>query len=143
MFTFGLGSGCDTELVKMIAKNGRGTATIVGDNDDNLNGLVIQALSASMEPSLCDVKYGFNSNLKEAGELYRNKLVVETTLIKKANLGELIFSLNAKGKEKKDNLDLVFTRKDFHPVPESARTDLLKLTVYNNIRELGGTNPES
>lgn len=99
MFTFGLGSGCDKELVEDIAKNGRGTATLVDDYDDNLNGLVIQALLASMEPSLCDVKYGFNTSLKDVGELFRNRLVVATTLIKKANLGELIFSFNAKGKE--------------------------------------------
>ena len=95
MFTFGLGSGCDTEFVKRLAKNGRGTATIVSDNDDNLNGLVIKALTASMEPSLCDVRCGFNSDLKDAGELYRNHLVVKTALINKANLGELTFSLSA------------------------------------------------
>ena len=142
MFTFGLGSGCDTELVKMIAKNGRGTATIVGDYDDNLNGLVIKALTASMEPSLCDVKCGFNANLKDAGELYRNQLVVETTLVNRVNLGELTFSLSAQGNEKKNVPDLVATRKDFHPVPESARIDLLKLAVHNHIRELGGTNLE-
>ena len=95
-----------------------------------------------MDPSLKDVRCGFNSKLKYAGELYRNKSVVATTLIQKANLGEFKYSLTAKGDEKKDALDLVHTQKDFHPVPDSARVDFLKLAVYKYIRELGSTNPE-
>ena len=48
-----------------------------------------------MEPSLCDVKYGFGSNMKNAGELYRNRLVVATSLVKKNSLEDLIFSLKS------------------------------------------------
>ena len=44
VFTFGLGSGCDKQLVENTASAGRGTSTIVKDNDPNLNGLVIRAL---------------------------------------------------------------------------------------------------
>ena len=44
VFTFGLGSGCDKQLVQQTAEAGRGTYTIVADNDPNLNGLVIRAL---------------------------------------------------------------------------------------------------
>ena len=95
-----------------------------------------------MDPSLRDVKCGFNSNLKYAGELYRNKLVMKTTLVNRESLGQLKYSLTAKDNEKKDALNLVYTKKDFHPVPESARDDLLKLAVHNHIRELGSTNPE-
>ena len=52
VFTFGLGSGCDKKLVRDVARVGRGTSTIVEDGDKNLNGLVVQALSNAMEPSL-------------------------------------------------------------------------------------------
>ena len=60
MFTFGIGGGCDVYLVKEAALKGRGTSTIVGDGAKNLNGQVIKALSHAMEPSLKEVKYGFN-----------------------------------------------------------------------------------
>lgn len=52
VFSFGLGSGCDKYLVENIAIAGRGTSTIVNDNDPNLSGLVVRALSNAMEPSL-------------------------------------------------------------------------------------------
>ena len=38
VFTFGLGSGCDKNLVTKVAKAGRGTHTIVEDGSDELNG---------------------------------------------------------------------------------------------------------
>ena len=63
VFSFGLGSGCDKNLVEGSAQAGRGTSTIVKDNDPNLNGLVIKALASAMEPSFKDVEYGFNGQL--------------------------------------------------------------------------------
>ena len=81
VFSFGLGSGCDEYLVRNVAKAGRGTHTIVKDNDPNLNGLVIKALQSAMEPSLKDTQYGFNGKLTEAKEIYRNTLISETKLI--------------------------------------------------------------
>ena len=44
VFTFGLGSGCDVDLVRRTAKAGRGTCSLVKDNAFDLNGLVISAL---------------------------------------------------------------------------------------------------
>ena len=84
VFSFGLGSGCDTFLVKNAALAGRGTSTIVGDNDPNLNGLVIKALSNAMEPSLCDTRYGFNDQLSDAKEIFRNSLISETRFLTSA-----------------------------------------------------------
>ena len=52
IFTFGLGSGCDRNLVEKTASKGRGTHTIVEDNAQNLNGLVIKALFHAMDPSI-------------------------------------------------------------------------------------------
>lgn len=63
MFSFGLGDGCDQFLVERSAQAGRGTSTIVKDNDPNLNGLVIKALLNAMDPSFPGVQYGFNDDL--------------------------------------------------------------------------------
>ena len=63
VFTFGLGSGCDKNLVRNVAKAGRGTSTIVEDGSADLNGLVIRALSNAMEPSLKGAKFGWNGDL--------------------------------------------------------------------------------
>ena len=81
VFTFGLGNGCDEDLVKRSAQAGRGTYTIVKDDDPNLNGLVIKALGQSMEPSVSGFQYGFNDKLTEKEELYRNTLISEIRLM--------------------------------------------------------------
>ena len=54
VYTFGIGSGCDTDLVQRVAANGRGSCSLVGDHDDinTLKGLVIAALAHALEPSL-------------------------------------------------------------------------------------------
>ena len=92
VFSFGLGSGCDKYLVENSAQAGRGTSTIVKDNDPNLNGLVVKALGAAMEPSFKGVEYGFNNQLCQPKELYRNVLVCETKLMTQAEFDQLTFS---------------------------------------------------
>ena len=82
VFSFGLGDGCDKHLVKEVAKAGRGTSTIVKDNDPNLNGLIIRALATAMEPSMKNAQYGFNDSLyAPEDEIYRNTLVYATQLM--------------------------------------------------------------
>ena len=81
MFSFGLGDDCDKWLVRNVARAGRGTATIVKDNDPTLNGKVIRALSSAMEPSLFQSEFGFNGNLSPLEELYRNTLVFSSKLM--------------------------------------------------------------
>lgn len=84
VFSFGLGSGCDKKFVEQVAVAGRGTSTIVGEKDPKLNGLVIKALSNAMEPSLCDTRFGFNNELNQAEEVFRNCLIQETRLMSPA-----------------------------------------------------------
>ena len=60
VFTFGLGSGCDRNLVTTVARAGRGTYTIVSDEGEDLNGQVIRALQNAMQPSFKDVEFGWN-----------------------------------------------------------------------------------
>ena len=47
-------------MVKQIAKMGRGSCSLVGNDVDNLNGLVITALARASEPSLkaCKLVFG-------------------------------------------------------------------------------------
>ena len=96
VFSFGLGSGCDQNLVKNSAIAGRGTYTIVKDNDPNLNGLVIKALSCAMEPSLKEVQYGFFNELNNPHEIYRNTLVCPSKIMSEAEFGDLTFTFKAK-----------------------------------------------
>lgn len=91
VFSFGLGSGCDKNLVKKVAQAGRGTHTIVQDGDPNLNGLVIRALSNAMEPSLCDTKFGFNGELCNGEEMYRNSLLFASKIMTTNEFEEMRF----------------------------------------------------
>jgi len=81
VFSFGLGDDCDKWLVRNVARAGRGTATLVRDNDPTLNGKVIRALSNAMEPSLFQAEFGFNGDLSPPTELYRNTLVFTSKLM--------------------------------------------------------------
>lgn len=96
VFSFGLGSGCDKNLVINSAKAGRGTHTIVNDNDHNLNGLVVRALSNAMEPSLCETKFGFNGLMSEAEETYRNTLIMSSKLMSEQEFSQLSFKFQTK-----------------------------------------------
>ena len=73
--SFGIGSGCDVEMVKQVATNGRGSCSLVKDNDDNLKGLVITALANASEPSLQKCKFVFGAETSELGEVFRSKLI--------------------------------------------------------------------
>jgi hypothetical protein len=54
VYTFGIGSGCDVYMVEQAAKNGRGSCSLVKNNDDetNLKELVILALKHASDLSL-------------------------------------------------------------------------------------------
>lgn len=54
--TFGIGSGCDRNLVKETANAGRGSASFAEDGSSDLRGLVIKALKNASEESLRDCK---------------------------------------------------------------------------------------
>ena len=108
VFSFGLGSGCDENLVTQVAKAGRGTSTIVKDGSTDLNGLVITALSNSMEPSFCDTRYGFNDQLQEKNELFRNTLISEKVIIDAEQLADLKFKFQTKDGESQEALNLEF-----------------------------------
>ena len=113
VFSFGLGSGCDVDLVRGSAQAGRGTATIVRDQDPQLNGLVIRALSAAMQPSLKETQYGFNNQLCQEQEIYRNTLVSDVVLMTEAEFAELKFKFTAKEEDSQQAISMEFCKDDF------------------------------
>ena len=53
VFTFGIGNGCDEDLVKRAAQAGRGSYSIVGDNNPkDLKAKVINSLRKASDPAL-------------------------------------------------------------------------------------------
>ena len=84
VFTFGLGSGCDKNLVTQVATAGRGSHTIVQDGGEDLNAQVIRALSLAMQPSLKDAAFGWNEvpEILKTEDIYRNTLIHSTKVIR-------------------------------------------------------------
>ena len=131
VFSFGLGNGCDTHLVTQVARAGRGSYTIVKDKDPQLNGLVIRALASAMEPSLCNTRFGFNGELCEPQELYRNSLVLASKLMSQDEFTNLKFSFKTKAEDTHEALDLEFSKADFQQVQgEAAAQNLFKMAVF-------------
>ncbi|XP_063427409.1 von Willebrand factor A domain-containing protein 5A-like [Mytilus trossulus] len=60
VFTFGVGHGASTSLIKNVAKAGAGRATFIKDEKDNMKAKVIRALEFSMEDSFADVVLEWN-----------------------------------------------------------------------------------
>ncbi|XP_061169693.1 von Willebrand factor A domain-containing protein 5A-like isoform X2 [Saccostrea echinata] len=59
IFTFGIGEGCSTELVRGVAKASRGKATFVKDNE-RLKSKVMAALKCSLQCAITDVSLTWN-----------------------------------------------------------------------------------
>ena len=51
---------------------GRGSCSLVGDDIENLNGLVVTALARASEPSLKACKLVFGDKTFSLGEIFRN-----------------------------------------------------------------------
>ena len=86
--TVGIGDGIDSEMLKRAAKAGRGSCSLIKDNDDSavLNEKIIDALKKAMEPSLdnCIMRWcsqrgtEFDDQIMEHLELntlFRNEIV--------------------------------------------------------------------
>ena len=140
IFSFGLGSGCDQILVNDVARTGRGTSTIVKDNDPNLNGLVVTALANAMEPSFKEVRFGFNDNLSEPQELYRNIIIQTSKLMNNSVFEELKFTFQANPSEFGEALNLNFQKSDFVEVKGNAADNLVKMAANKEILDCGDMN---
>ena len=79
--SFGVSSGCSEYLVENIAKAGKGTASFLVEQSNDLKGKVINALKKAYEPSYYGCKFDITSQAKpmlqspsngEIGEAFRN-----------------------------------------------------------------------
>ncbi|KAL9954847.1 hypothetical protein ACROYT_G042429 [Oculina patagonica] len=59
-FTFGIGSGASTALVKGVARAGKGTAEFVTAQEDRLQSKVIKTLRRALQPFISDVSIAWN-----------------------------------------------------------------------------------
>ena len=91
VFTFGLGSGCDVDLVTRTAQAGRGTCSLVKDNAHDLNGLVIRALQNAMQPSLSNCSTMWNDESKGLDEVFRDQSIISSKIMPKQEFAELNF----------------------------------------------------
>ena len=73
--TFGIGSGCDKNLVRCVAEAGRGSANFTSDNSTDLSGQVVESLKRAFEPSLkaCSIMIGKEKT--QLNELFRDQAV--------------------------------------------------------------------
>ena len=71
-------------MVVETAKAGRGSHSIVNDNDcDKLDSLVVDALGKSFEPSLKGCKLTWNYKTEDLGEVYRESTIFRNAIMSK------------------------------------------------------------
>ena len=66
-----------------------------------------------MQPSLKETRYGFNSQLGEPHEIYRNTLVTDAVLMTEAEFAELKFNFITKEEGSQQSLSMEFSKDDF------------------------------
>lgn len=112
--TFGIGSGCDKNLIKGVAKAGRGSHSLVSDTSSDLNGLVIRALRRAIEPSLKNCKLGWFGEYIDCGEVFRNQLCTFFKIIPKENFESLKVDFSCEEDPiTKGKINLQFTSANF------------------------------
>ena len=62
--SFGIGSGASIYLVKEIAKEGKGSSTLIADNDPQLKAKVVRTLRLASKPAFTNIKVNWNENNK-------------------------------------------------------------------------------
>ena len=68
VFTFGIGKGCDEDLVTRSAISGRGSSSVVEDADpEGLKEMVINSLKNASEPALQNCSISFNNEISNLG----------------------------------------------------------------------------
>lgn len=91
--TFGIGDDCDKQLVKRTAIAGRGSYSFVGNHDQNLEGVVVQALKKSVEASLKDCLMFWitdkSQDMEELNEVFRNDMVTRYRILPKKDFESL------------------------------------------------------
>ena len=72
--SIGIGSDCDRYMLEKMAERGRGTCSIIRDNEDErvLNSKVITALDKALEPALELCNIIWNTQNIQLNTIFRN-----------------------------------------------------------------------
>ena len=89
--SFGIGDGCDKQLVEKVAENGRGSCSLITDDKSHLVGArIIKALEKAFEPSFQNCKlvisHGTTENTYNLGEVFRNELIYKSLFMPEKDL---------------------------------------------------------
>ncbi|CDW72325.1 UNKNOWN [Stylonychia lemnae] len=145
--TIGIGRDCDASLVKKVAKQGRGSCSLVLDNTD-LSAIVILALGRAKDPSYSNCKFTLSPNPiittnnmkhKFSGsvgyELFRNEIFLLLSIIPKSEFSQLklkassdIHPVSNKG------INHVWSSDDFKQLDKGE--ELFKIAARMRINEL-------
>lgn len=87
--TFGIGSGCDRDLVLQTASCGRGSASFSGDNSDDLPGQVIEALKKSCNHQLSQCTLTWPDHKVSFGEIFKGENVFSYRMMSEDEFSKL------------------------------------------------------
>ena len=140
VFSFGLGAGCDADLLTSVARAGRGTFTSLDEGSADLNDKVNQCLSNSMEPRLKGAQFGWSGENVNHKDIQYNTLVSLTRLCSRSEFESIQFFFRSEEDpaEQLEMIDLTFTKADFKRIEdEEAAQGLFKMAVFNVINNTG------
>jgi hypothetical protein len=82
-------------MVEQVAKNGRGSCSLVADKSEDLNSKVITSLMHAFEPSLQACKLTFAGEEISLGEVFRNQSITKCKIISRLEFESLKFSFTS------------------------------------------------
>ena len=136
--TFGIGSQCDKELVHGVAKSGRGSSSIVLDEDfaGLLNAKVVSAVQKALEPALqrCTIKW-VGQDTQSLESIWRNQLILQTRIVPKVLFDDLSVQFKC-GNNPMTNtgFEVNFTTDQFVKVSDDQEESLFKLVAHHAIQ---------
>ena len=128
--TFGIGSGCDEHMVVETARAGRGSYSLVRDNNTKeLNSKVINALTNAFEPSLKNCQLTFNGKTERLNEVFRQQKIFRSAVMPKQQFENIKFAFSSEHDPvTKQAINLEFDRHSFVKVEDGS----LSKAVFKN-----------
>ena len=122
-------------MVVETAHSGRGSYSMVADNSNLLNGLVVKALANAFEPSLKGCTMLWNGQVEKLDEVFRNQSVMRTARISKQEFETFMFKFASKEDPiTKQPINLECTANEFRKVGEGAASKaLFKMAAHDLI----------
>lgn len=136
--TFGIGCGCDVNLVTKMAEAGKGHCYLIKDlKTGSLSADVIEALGRACQPTLEGCSIAWNNQQEKLNEVFYNQLISSYRIMSKQDYAKLKFTFECKNDPKtREGFKLDFTQADFTKVqPESG---IFKLAAQQKIKGLSG-----